>query len=395
MAAQNWDDHDRSDRYVARDFGANYLHSCEQDAIIFCNGDNDTFPLWYNIEVEGVRTDVRACNLSYLQTDWYIDQMKRPYYESPALPISWEYKDYMPDKNEYVAADDNAANAWEVKKAFQFMLSDDKRTKRDGDNFLPTNKLYILSPDSQQIMLKRANYYTRSDMMVMEMLSTNNWKRPMYFAVTIGNDYHMGLDPYLELTGLAYRITPNRSEDGRPRVNTDLMYDNMINKFSYGNVNKPGVYLDENTLRMCRTHRMMFAQLAEALYIEGMKQQDTLIKQDKHKKVLEVLDYAEKVLPEYNVSYDHSSISMAALYYELGEIEKGNCIIDKVATNATEYIEWGKTISAEKMKSAESTIEQQFAILNYALEYLERFEQKELFNKYYKYYELYRNSSTL
>ena len=395
MAAQNWDDHDRSDRYVARDFGANYLRSCDKDAIIFCNGDNDTFPLWYNIEVEGERTDVRACNLSYLQTDWYIDQMKRPYYESPALPISWEYKDYMPDKNEYVQADANAANAWEVKKAFQFMLSDDERTKRDGDNFLPTNKLYVLSPDSQQVMLKKANYYTRSDMMVMEMLSTNNWKRPMYFAVTIGNDYHMGLDPYLELTGLAYKITPTPSEDGRIRVNTDLMYDNMMNKFRYGNVNKLGIYLDENTLRMCRTHRMMFAQLAEALYIEGLKQQDSLMKQEKHKKAIDVLDYAEKMLPEFNVSYDHSSISMAALYYELGETEKGNNIVDKVAANAAEYIEWGKTLSPEHFKAAESTIEQQFAILNYALEYLERFEQKELFNKYYKYYELYRNTATL
>lgn len=386
MAAQNWDDHDRSDRYVARDFGANYLRSCDKEAIIFCNGDNDTFPLWYNIEVEGERSDVRACNLSYLQTDWYIDQMKRPYYESPALPISWEYKDYMPGKNEYVRVDTRNTTPLEVKRAFQFLHSEDKRTKLDGDNYIPSNQLYIKSPDGEKVMFKKASHFTRSELMVMEMLSTNQWKRPMYFAVTIGNDYHLGLDPYLELTGMAYRITPERSEDGRPRVNTAEMYDNMMNKFRFGNVNQPGIYLDENTLRMCRTHRMMFAQLAEALYMEGWQTEDTLVRKEKHAKALQVLDYADEMLPACNVSYDHTSVSMAALYYELDQPEKANTIMQAMADNAIEYIQWGASLDSQRRSSAQSTINNYIAIFDYVMRNFMRFEQKELFNQYFDVY---------
>ena len=378
MASQNWDDHDRSNRYAARDFGANYLKSCDKEAIIFCNGDNDTFPLWYNLEVEQERDNVRACNLSYLQTDWYIDQMKRPYYNSPGLPISWEYKDYMPGKNE-IAWVENRLNApLEVKKAFQFLLSDDPRTKRDGDSYIPTDQLYVLSPDGQQIMFKKARRFTRSEMMVMEMLSTNQWKRPMYFAVTIGEDYHLGLNPYLELTGMAYRITPERSKDGKPRVNTEVMYDNMLHKFKYGNMNVPGIYIDENTMRMCRTHRMMFCQLAEALYYEG-----------KRDKALEVLDFAEEMLPGYNVPYDYTSGTMAALYYAMDEMEKGNAIMAVLADNCVEYMEWGASLSAPERKAAQSTLGHYSAVLGFVLNNLQRFEQKELFNKYFALYNQY------
>ena len=378
MASQNWDDHDRSNRYAARDFGANYLKSCDKDAIIFCNGDNDTFPLWYNIEVEEERNDVRACNLSYLQTDWYIDQMKRPYYNSPGLPISWDYADYMPGNNE-IAWVENRLNApLEVKKAYQFLHSTDPRTKRDGEDYIPSDQLYVLSPDSQKIFFKKAKRFTRSEMMVMEMLSTNEWKRPMYFAVTIGSDYHLGLDPYLELTGMAYRITPERSKDGKPRVNTEVMYDNMLNKFKYGNMNVPGIYIDENTMRMCRTHRMMFSQLAEALYYEGKKD-----------KALEVLDFAEEVLPGYNVNYDYTSGTMAALYYAMGEMEKGNAIMSALADNCVEYMEWSTSLNATQRKSVQSTVGHYSAVLGFVLNNLQRFEQKEMFNKYFALYNQY------
>ena len=200
----------------------------------------------------------------------------------------------------------------------------------------------------------------------------------MYFAVTIGSDYHLGLDPYLELTGMAYRITPTRSEDGRHRVNTEVMYDNMMNKFRYGNVNKPGIYLDENTLRMCRTHRMMFSELAEALYQEG--QEDKAIK---------VLDYAEQMLPGYNVSYDYTSASMASLYYALGETDKANKMMSAIADNALEYLAWGASLDYSSKEAAQSTIGHYSAILRYVLQNLETFTQKELFNKYFEQYRQY------
>ena len=378
MASQNWDDHDRSNRYAARDFGANYLNSCDKEAIIFCNGDNDTFPLWYNIEVEEERDDVRACNLSYLQTDWYISQMKRPYYHSPGLPISWDEKDYMPAKNEIAWVENRLNTPLEVKKAFQFLHSTDPRTKRDGEGYIPSDQLYVFSPDSQKVMFKKARRFTRSEMMVMEMLSTNQWKRPMYFAVTIGSDYHLGLDPYLELTGLAYRITPERSKNGKPRVNTEVMYDNMLHKFKYGNMNVPDIYIDENTMRMCRTHRMMFCQLAEALYDE--KQYD---------KALEVLDFAEEMLPGYNVPYDYTSATMASLYYSMDEMDKGNAIMSKLADNCVEYMVWGASLDPIQRKGVQSTLGHHSAVLGYVLNNLQRFEQKELFNKYFDLYNQY------
>ena len=374
MAQQNWDDHDRSHRYSCRDFGANYLKSCEKDAIIFSNGDNDTFPLWYNQEVEEVGQDLRVFNLSYLQTDWYISQMKRPYYESSALPINWEYKDFMPGTNEVVMCDNRLGQPISVEQAFNFLRSDDPRTKRDGDNYIPSNQLYIEGANGEKMMIKQARRFTRSEMMVLEMLQNiakDGWKRPIYFAVTVGNDYYLGLEPYFEYTGLACKITPNRSSDGRERVNTEVMYDNMMHKFAYGNMNRPGIYIDENLMRMCRTHRMMFAQLAEALVREGKDEQ-----------ALEVLDYAEEVLPGYNVPYETTSLTMASLYYYLGETEKANKLMCAVADNACEYLEWGKSLKRDLRKAAEHTLNQQASILDYICRSLRQQRQTELYDKY-------------
>ena len=378
MASQNWDDHDRSQRYSCRDFGANYLKSCETQGIIFSNGDNDTFPLWYNQEVEEVGTDLRVCNLSYLQTDWYIDQMKRPYYESEGLPVTWEYKDYMPGKNEVVWVENKLNAPLSVEKAFQFLRSDDPRTKRDGENYIPSDQLYVDGPDGERIDLKKARRFTRSEMMVMEMLEQNDWKRPMYFAVTVGDDYYLGLRPYFELTGLAYRITPTKSKDGRARVNTEVMYENMMHRFKYGNMNIPGIYIDENLMRMCHTHRMMFLELAEALFREGKKD-----------KCREVMDYAGEMLPAYNIPYDYTSASMASIYYALGEDEKANVIMRAVAENCVEYLRWGDSLDRNQRRSAQSTLQYQLSIFGYVLQNAEHYRQTELVDEYYPVYEQY------
>ena len=379
MAQQNWDDHDRSNRYSCRDFGANYLKSCETQAILFSNGDNDTFPLWYNQEVEEVGTDLRVCNLSYLQTDWYISQMKRPYYESAALPISWEYKDFMPGANEIARVDNKLGQPISVEKAFNFLRSDDPRTKtREGDNFLPSDQLYVETPDGEQILFKKKRMYTRSEMMIMEMLSTNKWQRPMYFCATVGNDYYLGLEPYMELTGLAYRITPTRSRDGQPRVNSEVMYENMMHKFAYGNMNMPGIYIDENLMRMCRTHRMMFAQLAEQL-----------VRENQRDKALEVLDYAEEQLPGYNIPYDYTSASMGQLYFLLKQNEKAVAIMDAVANTCVEYLRFAASLNRRQRALMESTTGREAAILGYVLQTCERYGENELVDKYYADYAAY------
>ncbi|MBR1565060.1 MAG: DUF2723 domain-containing protein [Paludibacteraceae bacterium] len=389
MAEQNWDDHDRSDRYSCRDFGANYLRSCEDQGIIFSNGDNDTFPLWYNQEVEGEGTNLRVCNLSYLQTDWYISQMKRPYYTSQSLPISWDEKDYMPGKNEVVWVDNKISTPLDVKTAFDFVRSTDPRTKRDGDSYIPSNKLYIPvdkealantewadQPLADQLDIRVGRRLTRSEMMVLEMISTNQFKRPIYFAVTVGNDYYQGLEKYFELTGLAYQVTPVASPDGQPRVNTEKMYDNMMHKFRYGNMNKPGIYIDENLMRMCRTHRMMFSQLAEALVQEGQRE-----------KAVEVLDYAEQMLPGYNVPYDYTAATMAVDYYICGENEKADRIMDAVAQTDIEYLTWGATLDKQGQKAMSQTLGHHAAVLGFVLQNLERNHRTELFEKWYPLYQ--------
>lgn len=376
MAGQNWDDHDRSNRYSCRDFGANYLRSCEHEGIIFSNGDNDTFPLWYNQEVEEEGTDLRVCNLSYLQTDWYISQMKRPYYDSPALPISWEYKDFMPGKNEVVWVEDKLGQPLSVEKAFEFLRSDDSRTKgKDGDNFIPASQLYVETPDGERVFFREARRYTRSEMMIMEMLQQNHWERPMYFACTVGNDYYLGLEPYFELTGLAYRITPVRSKDGQPRVNTAKMYDNMMHKFRFGNMDMPGIYIDENLMRMCHTHRMMFAQLAEALVREGQKE-----------KAVEVMDYADKVLPGYNIPYDYTSATMASLYYACGEMEKGDRLMRAVAQTNCEYLVWGASVDKQTRLSQQRTLGHHAAVLGYVLQNADRYQRDDVVEEFYPLY---------
>ena len=377
MASQNWDDHDRSQRYSCRDFGANYLKSCETQAILFSNGDNDTFPLWYNQEVEEVGTDLRVCNLSYLQTDWYISQMKRPYYESEALPISWEYKDFMPGKNEIARVENRSDQAISVETAFLF-LRNPKYQPKDGYGYLPTNQLYVETPSGERVYIKRKNMYTRSEMMIMEMLSTNKWQRPMYFCATVGGDYYLGLEPYMELTGLAYQITPTRSRDGQPRVNSEKMYENMMHQFKYGNMNIPGIYIDENLMRMCRTHRMMFAQLAEQLLRENQRE-----------KALEVLDYAEEMLPGYNIPYDYTSASMAQMYFMLHEDEKAVAILDNVAQTCVEYLHFAESLDRKQRASMDNTTDREAAILGYVLQTLDRYGKTEIVDKYYNDYARY------
>jgi hypothetical protein len=387
MAQQNWDDHDRSNRYTARDFGANYLASCKKDAIIFSNGDNDTFPLWYNQEVEGNRTDVRVCNLSYLQTDWYIGQMKRGAYKSPKLPISWQEKDYIAGKNEVMWVDSMLPKL-DVKTAFDFVLSSDPQTKREGEAFIPSNNLY-LPVDAQQVIktgtlpIQRASEIvpqidfklnrrlTKSELMIIEMLKENNWKRPIYFAVTVGDDYYLGLNDHFELTGMAYQILPIGVKGAGAGVNINEMYTNMMTKFKYGGIENPKVYLDENILRMCRTQRMMFAQLIDALVQKG----DTV-------RAKKALDYCNKVIPGTTVRHDYTSTQLADFYYKLGEPAKGNVIMDAVAKDCVEYLDWYLNLSSSNRNSVNNRIGHNMAVFNQILRICDEAKQRSITDKY-------------
>ena len=389
MAQQNWDDHDRSGRYTARDFGQNYLASCKENAIIFTNGDNDTFPLWYNQEVEGNRTDVRVCNLSYLQTDWYIGQMKRGAYKSAPLPISWQAKDYEAGKNEVVSAEDLLKKPLDIKTAFDFMLSPDPQTKYQGEAFIPTKQLY-LPIDAQEVIkngalpMSRASEIipqidftlnrrlTKSELMILELLKENHWKRPIYFAVTVGDDYYLGLNDHFELTGMAYQILPIGVKGAGSGINVDEMYTNMMTKFKYGGIDNPKVYLDENILRMCHTHRMMFGQLIGALVAKG----DTV-------RAKKALDYCTKVIPGTTVRHDYTSTQLADYYYKLGEPAKGNEIMDAVAKDCVEYLDWYLAMSSTNRNSVSNRIGHNLAVLQQILRICDEAKQKSIMEKYY------------
>ncbi len=391
MVSQTWDDHDRSGRYTCRDFGQNYLNSLQEKVapIIFTNGDNDTFPLWYNQETENFRTDVRVCNLSYLQTDWYIDQMRRPAYDSPSVPINWNRIDYVQGHNEAVAIRPDAMstivkyyqqdpenakkefgdNPYELKNILKYWV---RNSKDSGLQMIPTDSIVMkldkeaikrsgmLTPDSipdyMHISLKGKRMLYKSELMILEMLANANWERPLYMAITVGSDNHMNLTNNFLQEGLAYRITPfNNTALGR-RIDSEKMYDNLMNKFKFGGIDNPDVYLDETVHRMCDTHRRLFVQLASQLIKEG-----------KNDKALKALDYCQKVIPASTVRHDYlfgGSKEMAEDYRLLGQPMKAAEILDQLANNSLEYITWYMSLGDSYFSSSTEECMRQFYILD-------------------------------
>ena len=390
MVSQTWDDHDRSGRYTCRDFGQNYLSTVPEkgNPILFTNGDNDTFPLWYNQETEGFRTDVRVCNLSYLQTDWYIDQMRRPAYDSPSVPINWERIDYVSGHNEAVYVRPEAMstvmnyykqNPEEAKQEFgdnpyelKNILKHWVRSPKEGLQMIPTDSIVLkldkeaikrsgmLTPDSipeyMHISLKGKHVLYKSELMMLEMLANANWERPIYMAITVGSKNHLNLTNNFLQEGLAYRITPFDNVKLGRRLDSEKMYDNLMNKFKFGGIDNPDIYLDETVLRMCDTHRRMFVQLATQLIREGKKD-----------KALKALDYCEKVIPSTTVRHDYvmsSSKEMAHDYIELGEHAKADNILRQLADNAVEYISWYMSLDDVRFTGAYEDCTRYFYILD-------------------------------
>lgn len=414
MASQNWDDHDRSDRYLARDFGFNYLATCEPNAVIFTNGDNDTFPLWYSQEVEGFRTDVRVCNLSYLQTDWYIDQMKRQAYESDPLPISWKKYEYIQGTHDFSYVFPQTSEAWDVRRALNRVKSDDMRTKQvrlgnrvlnDVDN-IPTETLYIpvdsaaivksglVKPENAhwlqdkiyinlgevknekgEVISESKSALGKHEMMILEMLRNNeDWSRPFYYATTVDPELYLRLDDYLRQDGVAYRIMPFRAKDHQP-VDTDVLYDNVMNKYRWGNLEHPGLYIDENSSRMVRNFRSIFGAL-------GLE----LVKEGKFEKAKEAMDYSSKVIPEYNVAYDmYSSRHIADTYLRIGETEKAKEIYDKIMAGTLQNLDWYSRLNSRDYASVIGQVNRELINFQIMLGFYDEIKSDQL-EEYYKKY---------
>lgn len=443
MAIQNWDDHDRSGRYTARDFAYNYLNSCAPNAILFTYGDNDTFPLWYAQEVEGIRTDVRVVNLSLLGTDWYINQMKRKAYESEPVPFSMVYEKYIQGKRDFVPVREDPkffledkyqanknvldttyrkiyANFMEtitktkfpelhskdfeklqqgyqslsplrfyslitnlskaekskyelpsyfndsiivptedfiteiatsylpVEKALEFIASDDPQTKLSGYSkpldYMPSRKLKV-KVDKQKVLKNGTvpphkadqilpylewdvpkSYLGKNDMMIVDLLATNNWERPVYFAISMGNDSYLNLNKYFQLEGFAYRLVPYKAEDESfehtGTINSDILYDNLMNKFKWGRMNAPDVYIDEQNKRTLSimNSKSVFAQLANQLSLEN--------KQDS---AVAVLNRCLELMPHEKIPYDYHVLELIDAYYNANATEKANALAKKLA----------------------------------------------------------------
>ena len=404
MASQTWDDHDRSGRYTCRDFGQNYLMSLQDkgNPIIFTNGDNDTFPLWYDQETEGIRTDARVCNLSYLQTDWYIDQMVRPAYNSPSLPITWPRLDYCSGTNEYVevhpefkseikkyyaenpeqAKAQFGENPFELKNILKYWV----RSKDNDNHVIPTDTVFVTIdkeavrksgmmmasdtiPDHMVISLKGKNALYKSDLMMLELIAQSNWTRPIYVALTVGQENYMNLGDNFVQEGLANRITPfTTNAPGARNFDTEKVYNNVMNRFKFGGLDKPGLYIDETVMKMCCTHRKLMATLAIHLALENQPA-----------KAAKVLAYADKMIPAYNVpvNYISGGLDYAQAYALVGNKVKAKKMLNAVVNNAKQYIEWYLSLQGDRFMMSEQDCMMQLYILNKALDTAELIDKTE------------------
>ena len=351
MVTQTWDDHDRSDRYTCRDFGANYLNSMQREGhpIILTNGDNDTFPLWYNHEVEGVRTDTRVVNMEYLQTDWYIDQMKRPAYESPALPISFHHEDYKEGRMEYVPieTDSIAINSATI--------------SLKGKKGLFKNELMILD------MLLQANSLTSGQSVALQ------WERPIYMSISMGSDILPFLRDHLILEGLAYRISPTATNQ---KIDVERLYDNIMHRFRYGGLNTKGIYVDEDVKRMANTHQLIMGVLI-----------DSLLQQGDLKRALSVCHKWQKEMPQENVPYTEYALSMARCYYMAHQPEQGDEIVSSLLRRSDEWLSWINTIKPSRRAGSLYNRYTWMQTMEQALVVAEQFERTEFIHQYIKQYE--------
>ena len=420
MASQTWDDHDRSGRYTCRDFGQNYLMSLQEKGspIIFTNGDNDTFPLWYNQEVEGVGTDARVCNLSYLQTDWYIDQMMRPAYNSPSVPITWPRLDFCSGTNEYVSVEPEAKkqildfykqDPENAKKQFgdepfelKNILKNWVRSKNPDMHFIPTDTLYVTIdkeavkksgmmmasdsiPDKMVISLAGKSALYKNDLMMLEMLAQCNWTRPLYVALTVGEDNYMNLGENFVQEGLVNRITPfTTNVPGAKRFDTEKTYHMIMTRFKFGNLKQKGLYIDETTMRMCYTHRRLLGQTALQLIAEGKKQ-----------KAINILKKADVEIPTYNVPLDYlnGGIDMARGWLMAGQKAKGKEYVEAIWKNASQYLTYYLSLPNDKFLMSQNDCIRQIMIMQNICDVagmvspqLEQKYQKQLNNLYTLYH---------
>jgi hypothetical protein len=411
MAIENWDDHDRSGRYTARDLAHNYLNSCAKDAILYTNGDNDTFPLWYAQEVEGIRTDVRIINLMLFNTEWYVDQMTRKAYESEPIPMSLPVEKYQDGTNNIVYMFDRGIEDHvDLKQVIDFVNSEDPRTKFTPQpeislDYIPTKKFRLpVNKDKLVrdgvVMAKDTNLVQpsidwtinkssilKNELMQLDILATTDWERPIYF-VAGGNDGALRLENYFQMEGLAYRLvpisTPGRNFLTWGRIDTDTLYDRLMNTFRYGRMEKEDVHLDYYNIRTLSVIKLRnkFTRLASQLVDEQKLDSARL-----------VLDRCMELMPHPKVPFDAFVPGIASGYYRSEAQEKGSSLIRQHFSALLEELTYYYDLTPEYRQTLDYEIRLALQLLQEYSNITQQFSNTELnqeindeFNKYYQRY---------
>lgn len=425
MAKEGWGDHDRSGKYAARDFAANYLNSCAPNAILITNGDNDTFPLWYAQEVEGIRTDVRVVNFMLSSGHWYIHQLMRQVYDSKALPFTLDYDQYENGVNNAVVFQDmDLPGPLELDDAIGFIASRDERSKLQLNNgesiaFLPTKSLKI-TIDSATLMktgtvpaemapniVKEINwkvkqsYLYKNDLMLLDFIATNDWQRPIYFANPNSISRVFNVDEYCHLEGFVYRFLPVKAKNHVSSVggvSAETSYDILMNKCKWGNLNDPDVTVDRESMRNSIIPKQNFMRVAEALVIESKMLEmgvsmDNIIQQNltetqmeenmklakvKKEKAIKLLDRCFEVFPDSKFPFDMYMVPFAETYYDAGAIEKGNKIASRVFEIYKQNIIYYNRCSLELQAYFQSDFERALGIIQRLSSTAEKYKQTKL-----------------
>lgn len=373
MAKDGWDDHDRSNRYFSVDSAKNFLASCAPNAILFTGGDNDTFPLWYAQEVEGFRTDVRVIVLSYFNTDWYIEQMTRPAYESEPLKFSLDkshyrqggFNDYLPFV-ENPSVRGNAVNL----QAFFRLIKDNNPNLRVSARYAQYNSIpaknFFMDVDTEDVIsrglipahleekvLPRMTFTVKGgglekkDLMILNLIAENNWERPIYFNNTSLAGVGINFNNYVVQEGTTFRLLPIQSRQEEQAVDVDKMYDNVMNKFSWRGLDDPSIYHTEDYRNFVYNHRSSLNTLAEALIALGDRS-----------RAKEVIDLSLRVMPDKPVLYDFASVETVRLLFRLGEDERAMEIAEVIAVRSDENLGYmldkNKPYRYERAKSLNS-----------------------------------------
>ncbi|WP_426095066.1 glycosyltransferase family 117 protein [Flavobacterium sp. DSR2-3-3] len=370
MAAQNWDDHDRSGKSTAVAMAKAYLTSCDPNAILFTIGDNDTFPLWYAQEIEKVRTDVKIVNTSLFMTDWYIDQMKTKTYESDPLPISFTHDQYVGDKLDYVAHIPKVETRWDIKDFIDFIKNPKSTVEMQNGqtiHFYPTNKIRI--PIDKNIIMQNKvvsakyndsivpyidldiskNALYKNRLMMLDIVANNNWKRPIYFSGGAFDDEdYIWMKEYLQLEGMVYKLVPIRTiipKDGGPlemgQIDSDKMYDKVM-KWDWGNSESKTIYHDPETRKNSINYRSYLSRLMNQLIIEGKKDKAKII-----------IDLAMTKMPLEFFGYYSLLEPFAGGYYKIDEKVKARQLLEKLIGKYQENLNYyGKLKSSEQSSIA-------------------------------------------